>query len=385
MKSPRARIRLLAALALLLARPAAAWAQSPPPPAPRPPGVVQEGGPVRWQEFRSAAGGFRVKFPSTPQIRKTPFTKGPLTFERNTHEAAHGSAYTFNVEYMDLPAGFDDADLTLEGGIAGMTQAMVAEGARVLTREKVARGGCEGREVVLELPARAGLRSGLAHGRAFRSGQRLYILLFVGLAEAGPAREVGGAFMESFVVDDGCRAPVAPVVAPSAPPTRRAIAGTPDPATGWRRIESAEHAFVALMPGEVQLESQQAQVQPIPLDHHEYSFEADESFFSAEVIGDYPADFFSRKNSMEPMIEMMLYTLRRNLEPVGFKLTPLRRLTVGTYPGQEYDLSHEKLGGHGRAQVFITPKRIYIFAAYDRAQSPASVERFFSSIKITPQ
>lgn len=377
MKTPhsRTRRRAAAALALLIALAAPARAQQQPQPKPT------QGAPARWEEFRSGAGLFRVKLPSPPKVGKKSFTKGPLTFERHTHESWHGEAYNFQVEYMDLPAGLDDPELTLEGGIAGLAQFMTAEGARVLTRGKVMSGPCEGRELTLELPPKGHERGGFAQGRTFRSGQRIYVLFFIGLADMAQAREVGRTFVESFAVEDGCRAPVAPVAAPSAPPTRRRVAGKPDPATGWRLIESVEHGFVALMPGEVQLESRLAQVEPLPLHHHEYAFEAEEGFYSAEVIGDYPPDFFTNPTSLGAMGEVMLLTLRRNLEPAGFTLNPRRKLKVGAFPGDEYELAHSQLPGEGRAQVFITPRRIYIFAAF--AKAPA-VERFFSSIRITP-
>ena len=380
MKRPHARTRLAFALALLHALAASAAAQGPPPP-PKP--RATQAAPIRWQEFRSEAGGFRVKLPSAPKISRAPFRKATITFERHSHEAAHGDEYQFQVDYVDLPAGYDDPELTLEGGIAGLTQALTSAGAHVLTRGPVTSGTCAGREVTLELPPRGGLRGGFAQGRTFRSGQRMYLLFFVGLADEAPARETARTFVESFVVEDGCRAPVAPVAAPAAPVTRKSMPGVPDPATGWRRIESTEHGFVVLMPGPAQLESQLAQVQPIPLSHHEYTFESEGGFYTAEVFGDYPPDFFTNRNTMNAQADVILFTLRRNLEPVGFTLTPRRELTLATFPGREYDLAHSGLEGGGRAQVFITPRRIYIFIAYDK--SPAHVERYFSSIKITPK
>lgn len=383
MKSPNARTLCAAALALLLALAAPAAAQQPPPPPPPKPRPQSEAPqPIRWQEFRSEAGGFRVKLPSAPKISAEPFTRATLSFTRHTHEAAHGTEHRFEVDYIDLPRGYDDPALTLEGGIAGLVQSMTANGARVLTRETVTRGTCEGRDVTLELPPRGPLRSGFAQGRTFRSGQRMYLVFFISFADPAAARETASTFVESFVVEDGCRAPVAPAAVATAAPTRRSVPGKPDAATGWRLIDAAEHGFVALLPGEVQLQSQQAQVEPFPLHHHEYTVKSQSAFYTAEVVGEYPSGFFASQTSMKAQGEVAFFSLRRNLEPVGFKLTLRRELSVRNFPGQEYDLAHDKLPGRGRAQVFITPRRVYIFIGYDDA--PANLERFFSSIKITP-
>jgi hypothetical protein len=193
MKSSHPVTRLFLALALLLGCAAAAAARQTPPP-PRPRAAPRAVGPVRWQEFKSEAGGFRVKLPAPPKIGQQPLQKGPITFMRHTHEARHGD-YRFQIEYVDLPAGYDDAELTLEGGVAGLTQAMTADGARLLTREKITRGTCEGREVTLDLPPRGGSRAGFAHGRTFRSGPRMYLLLFVGTGAAAPTREAAQTFV----------------------------------------------------------------------------------------------------------------------------------------------------------------------------------------------
>src|SRR5205085_8225596 len=152
---------------------------------------------------------------------------------------------------------------------------------------------------------------------------------------------------------------------------RSVVEGTTDPATGWRRIDSTQHGFSVLMPGAVQLESRQAQVQPFPLNHYIYIYQTDDSFYSVEIFGDYPPNFHSTPNSFEVALDLTFYSMKKNLEPLGFTLTELRKLQVGTFPGREYTLSNFSWPLPGRAQVFVSPKRTYIFVAMEKKQENA--------------
>jgi hypothetical protein len=87
------------------------------------------------------------------------------------------------------------------------------------------------------------------------------------------------------------------------------------------------------------------------------------------------------------MLDITLFALKRNLEPLGFRMTPSRDLKLGVFPGREYHLTNARLNAEGRAQLFVTPKRLYIFVAFDRggaAGAAANIERFFSSLRISP-
>src|SRR5256714_11523130 len=187
MKSPHTRTDFFAAHVLLLALCSAASGQTTnngPPPAPGHVVINVPQHTVEWREFKSEAGGFSLKFPGVPRVEHVSFNKGPVELMRHTHTASVGGDVQFEVDYVDMPAGFNDPDLSLEGGISGLTHALEAQGARVLTKEKVVRGSCEGRDTTLFLP-HPPRRGGFAQGRAFGSGQRYYFLMFVG-EEDGP-------------------------------------------------------------------------------------------------------------------------------------------------------------------------------------------------------
>jgi hypothetical protein len=304
---------------------------------------------------------------------------------RHVHEASAHGLYTFEIDYMDLPAGYNDPDLSTEGGITGMTRSMVADGGRVLTNGAVRQGTCEGRAVTVALPNRATGRDGFAHARVFTSGQRYYFLIFAGESDNESVRRVGQTFMDSFSVRGGCTKAVAPTAAPAAEPKRSTVEGAPDAATGWRRIENAAQGFSVLMPGPAQLTSTQAQVQPFVLFHHEYLRETPENFYSAEIVGDYPAGFYDSADSYENLLDATFFVIKRNLAPLEFDYAAPRKLNVGAFPGREYDIESKKVGASGRIQVYATPKRSYIFIYISRAgKSPdPDRERFFSSVRVS--
>lgn len=338
-----------------------------------------------WQEFKSEAGGFSVKFPGAPRVSRVPMIKGPLTLTRHVHTASAGN-YEFELDYVDMPAGYDEPELALEGGISGITRSFEAEGGRVLSKGKVMRGTCEGLEATVALASSNG-GTGFAHARIFNSGQRYYFAVFVSKGGGEGAREAARTFVDSLDIKDGCKAPLIPTGAPTAAPVRGTVEGTRDPATGWRRIEGPEQGFSVLMPGPAQRESTQTQVQPFVLSHHEFVYETDDVIYSAEVVGDYPAGFYSNAASYENLLDVTLAAIKRNLGALDFTYGAPRKLNVGAYPGREYTLANEKTGVRGRMQMYSTPRRSYIFIAISRGQTPRDqeLERFFSSVRVSPK
>ena len=383
MKSLPRRTQFFALCSLLCACAPAALGQASPPRIEPPP--------LAWHEFTSADGAFTAKFPAPkPSVRQVPFQRGPLNLMRHAHEASVPGHYTFQIVHVDYPAGHIDPELSAEGGILGLVRSLTKEGGRVLTNAPVRRGTCEGREATLVLPNASTGGEAFAHGRIFYSGRRYYILVFVSEADGEAARRVGQTFLDSFTIKGGCPKPVAPTPAPTTAPTtapvRRSVAGTPDPSTGWRKIESAEHGFSVLMPGGAELESEQTQTEPIPLSHHTYSHDGANAIFTAEVTGDYPPGFNNAPGALQYLLDITFLSLKRNLEPTGFTLTPGRDLKSGEFPGREYRVANAELKAEGRAQLYATPKRLYVFITIGRESTPAAaadLERFFSSVRLS--
>lgn len=342
---------------------------------------------INWQKFESVDGGFSVQFPAAPKIGKVPFTKGPVTFMRHTHEAKWDS-YFFEVDYWDVSTGTDepdleDPDLMVEGGIAGMIRSVEGKGGRVLSKKSIVKDGCQGREARMALPMPGQRKEGFSIGRVFTSGERAYAIIFVSVSDDPMSRVHSQTFLDSFTIRPGCSPTAAPAT-PTAATTKITLAGKPDPTTGWRRIESMEHGFSALMPGATELEVSVPQTKPYKLTHYAFAHDSDLGMFSIEVLGEYPPGFNNSSESMKTLLDITTYAMKRNLEPAGFIVVPTRDLRLGTFPGKEFDLSLGK-DGKGRARVYVTPKRVYIAISVSTKPKPlADVDQFFSALQITP-
>lgn len=336
-----------------------------------------------WREFTSEAGGFSIKFPGEPRISRPRLTMGPLTFSLNVHQVSVGD-YSFEMNYLELPEG-GNPEYGNEGSMRGLINRTLAEGGRVLSDGKVTRGACEGREVSVSLPARPGT-SRFKQLRGFSSGRYYYHLLFTAGKDSPEAREAGRLYMDSFVIKDGCAAKY-----PAASPdeiVRSAVEGRHDAATGWRSIESTEHGFSVLMPGAARRTSIRRHIQSLSIFFHDYVHETEDAVYMAKMQGDFPKDFFVSGTQLVNQLDMSIYILKNNLEPRGFSFGEMREFKVGALPVREYVLTNESAGMRGRARLYATSRRAYIFVAFSRGARPAAdadLERFFSSIKVSPK
>ena len=339
---------------------------------------------LNWRDFKSADGGFSVQFPGTPKVDKSDLHLGPVTLTRHIHSLEIGNM-SFDVEYTDLSPG-SDPDASMEGGVSGLIRSMTAHGATVLTNETVTRGSCSGREVTLSIVNPGTVTRGFSDTQLFASGLRFFSIIFNAGSDTPAMREIGNTFLKSFTVTGGCTNLVAPVDAPPNKKSEETFEGKADPVSGWRIIESNDLGLRVLMPGTVRHIWDQPQVDPFPLTHHTFIYSNEGTVYSAEVIGDYPPGFRSTPATYQTAIDISLYALRRNLGVVGFEIQPIRDLRLATRPGREFSLINEKAGSHGRAQVYVTPTRIYIFSAFTPSQNALTqISQFYASIRISPK
>lgn len=338
-------------------------------------------GQLDWRPFKSEAGGFSVELPGEPQIIQTPFEKGPIKSTRYTHVVLVSDDVSLTVEYFDMPPGPQAAELMREGGMSSFTRPLIAAGATLVSRGTIVRETCEGLEAVLSTRSSVAGKNGLTQARIFSSGLRFYVLVLISEVEDTPAiRAIARKFFESFSVTGGCNTLVPPVEAPSTPPKVENVPGEPDKTTNWRRINRRELGFSVLMPGSVRYQSQQAQLKPVPLMHHEFGYERDDDIMSVEVIGDYPPKFYDSPSSLQNLLDITIYSLKKNFESAGVTLAPARELSVAGFPGREFSINSEKKV-LGRVQVYGTPLRAYVFVCL----SPDTnvLNRFFGSIMIS--
>ncbi len=337
-----------------------------------------------WREFKSADGGFSAKFPGSPKFDNPELKIGPVAVQRHHYSLRLGELL-FEVDYIDLPAG-SDPDGAIEGGIRNIINGLGARGATVLSEGKVTLGHCTGREVLLTTLQPGTARRGLSQTLIVCSGLRFFDVVFEAAADTKPNREIGRAFLDSFSVIGGCSSMIAPADAPSSNENEEIIEGTTDSASGWRVIESNELGVRVMVPGAVRHVSRKAQANPFPLIHHTYIYSNEGSVYSAEVVGEYPEGWRTTPSSYQTAIDVTLYAVRKNFGAIGFEINPVRDLRLGPNPGREFSMLNQQRGSHGRLQIYVTPKRTYIFTAFTRSDSPLTqVSQFFSSVRISPK
>jgi hypothetical protein len=340
--------------------------------------------PLDWHDFNAGDGGFSVKLPGTPKMDTPQFTIGSMTLTRHAYSVLAGN-HSFEIDYMDLPAG-SDPDGALEGGISNMINSAVARGASVLSQEAVSHGNCAAREVTLSTAEPGTSKRGFSDMLIIASGLRVFTVLYLSSADTKTTRDAGRTFIDSFTVTGGCTSMIAPVDAPRADKTEESLEGNPDPATGWRNIESGDLGVRMLMAGTVRHVIEKTRSAGVDLTHHTFLYSKEGSVYSGEVIGDYPPGWHTTPSSYQTTIDITLYSLRKNLGAIGFEITPVRDLRLGTNPGREFSLIDEARRLHGRMQIYVTLKRVYVFMAFTQSDnSLTQISQYFSSIRISPK
>jgi len=339
---------------------------------------------LNWIDFNAGDGGFTIKFPGTPKVSTPEIKMGPVTLKHHAYSIDVGD-FGFEAVFMDLPPG-SDPDAAMAGGISNLINSAVARGSKLLGNDSVTHGNCTGREVTLSTIEPGTTKPGFLDALIFTSGLRFYNIVFSARSDTKEARDASRIFSDSFSIVGGCTSMIAPADAPREDKTDEPFEGTQDPATGWHVIESNDLGVRVLMPGAVRHVTQNQHSTQLKLTHHTFLYSNEESVYSAEVIGDYPAGWNTTPSSYQTSIDLTLYSLKKNLGAIGFEITPVRDLRLATYPGREFSLINEQRGSHGRAQIYVTPKRIYLFVAFTRSDNALTqIGRFFSTIRISPK
>src|SRR3954464_14674578 len=95
--------------------------------------AIAQTGTLDWREFKSADGGFTIKFPGSPRFETPDLKIGPVVVKRHLYSLRLGELM-LEIDYIDLPAG-TDPDSAIEGGIRNIINSFTARGATVLADE----------------------------------------------------------------------------------------------------------------------------------------------------------------------------------------------------------------------------------------------------------
>ena len=329
-----------------------------------------------WYQQRSDEDGFTASFPSKPtyRVEDKNFPNFTTTFHRYS-DVSHRDYY-FEVGSAVYPPSVSDRDEVFKVMDTLLASSLTKIGASVGNRKDITLGNCFGKEI--EAISKTGM---LLKVRFFMTGQHFFQLTTGTQNRTTTATGILSHFLDSFAITGGCNDRVAAYTAPSDEIKHSVIEGTPDAASGWRRIVSPKDGLEMLMPNAATVDEQQLPA-GLPLTNRMFVSSSGTATYYLDVTGDYPEGFVKPSEK-----DMLLALLEKNLEeklaPVHAKLIATRELKIGSFWGREYSVMAD--GRIGRAQILVTGKRRYIIIASDTYEnySAANTAKFFGSIRVS--
>lgn len=325
-----------------------------------------------WYSLDSKDSGFTIKFPQKPKFKSEPMAGGAITL--NSYSIQVGDAYDFSAAYYDVP-GFDEKALKAEFDIMAKGY-FYASKPKVVSNSLVTQHGCEGKEFIAEGPL-----TRVSRLRIFVSGQRYYMVTLRIANNNANSKQVSDYFFDSLEISNQCKGGFTPAEVPINKSKIEYLDGVADMSTGWRKIRSENDAFDVLVPNRTELETMQVST-PFSLTKRLYSSYDKSTSYVISTIGEWPPDFITPKRQ-QGCLDIVEKILREELETATTKITFEHTVNIGTFPGREFSISSDT---HvGRAQIFVTPKRTFMFinVAERKTYDPALTDRFLGSIWIS--
>lgn len=328
---------------------------------------------VEWYQLSSESDGFSAKFPVKPVFKVDSIANLPL----QNYSLSVGNEFYFEIGVFEIP-GATPEDMVRETEIFGTSYLSVSK-AKLLSKEVIRRGNCTGQEFTGITAT-----SRMVDIRIFSSGQKFYLVTFLTSSNSITSNKYKTYFFDSFTINDDCNGGFSSVEAPSSKVNTTYLEGINDLKTGWKKIISTTDEFQVLVPARTELEVQQTQIKPFPITSRIYTSYSQAATYLVSVRGDYPDNFFSVKNAYQNSLDIMERIVSEEFEQFHPILTRTRNLQAGSYPGREYNIKLDN-NKNGRAQIFVTAKRSFIFLVFDGESkySPEDANRFFDSIRIS--
>ncbi len=325
-----------------------------------------------WYSLDSKDGGFSIKFPQKPKFETDTILDG--TFTTNTYSYGRGMEFDFGASYVEFRGLTDDQlkgefDVMAKGAFLSMKQA-------ILSNKPVISNGCSGREYTGE-----GVIYKSSRVRFFNSGQRLFMISVKALKNDSRSQAVMNYFLDSFRVFDGCTGGFDPVRKLN-PGKTEYIDGILDAETGWRKLTSVKGEFQALVPGRIEVETQEVMVQPMAITETTYSSYDGATSYVILTKGELPAGMLTKARERYAL-DFSEKGFRKEFETEATRIIFVRNIIRSGFGGREFSV--ESPTHIGLAQIFVTKKRSYLFITVGERKrfSPALSNRFFSSIGIS--
>ena len=331
---------------------------------------------ANWYQHKSDEDGFTAAFPSKPvyNVEDQNYPNFKTTFHRYI-DKSHKDYY-FEVGSGVYPPALNDRDDIYNTMDTVLTAYFAKFGASVQNRNDITLGNCSGKEI--EGVSKNGMPVKV---RFFMSGQRFYQLTAVTQYSTTAAIRTLNHFLDSFAITGGCTDRVAAYAAPSDEIKHSVIEGTPDAASGWRRIVSAKDGLEMLMPNAATLDEKDISM-GLPLTSRMFVSSSGTATYYLEVTGDFP-DGFVKPSDKDVSLSVLEKNLAEKLAPIHPQITRVRDLKIGSFWGREYSIAAD--GRIGMAQILMTAKKRYIALTSDSYEnySAANVKMFLGSIRIS--
>lgn len=145
--------------------------------------------------YASNAGGFIAAFPSKPNITVQENVIGDLKFNTYLFRKTSGPSSLFSVAYLDYPLNvlekWEDKNILFEQMVLSMSKSV--DDFQVLKKEMISSKGVQG----INFELGSNVHNGYGKGKVLLRGNRLYIVMFVGVGNI-PYKNQIDKFVDEF-------------------------------------------------------------------------------------------------------------------------------------------------------------------------------------------
>lgn len=336
-----------------------------------------------WRTFTSAESGFSVSLPGSPSVTSEALGSGPTAMAQTMYMVPTFDGRVFIIGAIESKEAFIP-QIYQDGAIDGLVGAAESAGGKLNSRKEIVVGKCRGQELFLS-EAKEGIAApALGRVRVFASGNKLFLVYYTGLADTAAERAIAENFLASFSVTGGC--------VDTRPPGSKTsrINGTVDAATGWQRIDTLR-GISFLFPSAPELIEERTPSPAGKLDHYTYGVSDQMRIYSVEIFDGFQA-LGKTPAASGFTYESILMGIKQSLAGLDLNLGAGQTLPNGPVPGREYQVSGADGKGIGRAQIYISPTRVFVVLGLEGTVVPGAaasdkllLNRMFDSVRIDPK
>lgn len=153
-------------------------------------------------------------------------------------------------------------------------------------------------------------------------------------------------------------------------------------AMGWRRFDTP-YGISFTLPGPANYEPTVEAASPNPLNHYSYGFFSTDYSLSVEAYDGFDGKARKDPAALSSAADAAFAILKQNLKN-GFSFGEVSATSLNGATGRQSTVTNTGNGQTGRAQVFVTPTRMFVILGLYKGNERFRyrLDRFFESIKI---